>query len=614
MNPTDHRQNSTAIEQPGVASGRMSALRPSRRDVLVMAAAAGACSLGIVPASAQPARSVTAICDDFLDGYARINPTMMGRVFGLDRSGVAVTDWSPAGADATTRLMRETLAALQTTPAASRKEKLGAAFVEDTARSIGASLDAGEQFRKMSTHIFIGPPALLLTSFELMSQATSGETPLPRETADDDWSRILERMRAVPKALGGYRESLEVGLARNLMAPRSMTLAVAEQCRNWAGARWFKNFAGGYRDGALAAPLQAAAGQADEAYGLLAEWLTATYAPKASQEDGLGADRFRIYADLWLGLKGLDLDEAYGWATEDYLRIEAEKAKECGRIRPGASFDEIRVELDRDPNHTIAGVDAFRQWGQDEIDKAISRLNGSEFDIPAQLQACRLQMTESGGGAMPYYLSPPEDFSAPGGVVWPTLGKTTLPTWSAFSTIFHESVPGHHIQLGGSRLLDLTRVQRVGASAGHAEGWALYAERLVDELGWFDTPQKRLSFLSMQSFRAARVVVDIGLHTGRLIPKGMEGAGEPWTAARAIALIDSASGLGRKAAALEVERYYAWPAQACCYKLGERTWLAARAEAMSRKGSQFNRRDWHAAALALGPLGLDRLTAELKSI
>jgi uncharacterized protein (DUF885 family) len=270
--------------------------------------------------------------------------------------------------------------------------------------------------------------------------------------------------------------------------------------------------------------------------------------------------------------------------------------------------------LDRDPLQTIEGVDAFRAWTQNEVDNAISKLKDTEFDIPEQLQTCVVPMTSSGSGAMPFYVAPSEDFSAPGGVVWPTLGRTALPTWSAFSTVYHESVPGHHIQIGGSRLLDLTRVQRVAGAAGHAEGWALYAERLMDELGWFDTPQKRLGFLSMQSFRAARVFVDIGLHTGRRIPVGLEGAGEPWTTERAIDVIDCASGLGRDASAMEVERYYAWPGQACSYKLGERAWLACRADAVARAGSSFNRRQWHAKALALGPLGLDRLASELRSI
>lgn len=78
--------------------------------------------------------------------------------------------------------------------------------------------------------------------------------------------------------------------------------------------------------------------------------------------------------------------------------------------------------------------------------------------------------SEAGSGAMPFYLGAAEDFSKPASVVWPTLGQTRLPTWNAVSTVYHESVPGHHLQLGGLRLLDLTRVQRLGAAAGHAEG------------------------------------------------------------------------------------------------------------------------------------------------
>lgn len=223
-------------------------------------------------------------------------------------------------------------------------------------------------------------------------------------------------------------------------------------------------------------------------------------------------------------------------------------------------------------------------------------------------------MADDGAGAMPFYLAPPEDLSQPGTVVWPTLGATRLPTWSAVTTVFHESVPGHHLHLGGTRALDLTRVQRVGASAGQAEGWALYAERLMDELGWYDNPAKRLGYLSMQAFRAARVVVDIGLHTGREIPRGFSGAGQLWSEARAITAIAAASGLPRSSAALEVERYLSWPSQAACYKLGERTWRGARAMAERRLGTSFKRRRWHAAALALGPLGLDRLADELDAM
>ncbi|MTH36296.1 DUF885 family protein [Paracoccus limosus] len=232
--------------------------------------------------SATSGSTVTGICDSFVESYIRLNPTLTGRVFGLDRSGVAVTDWSPAGSEAVATLMRDTLGALTSTPAANHKERLGAGFVEDTANSILAGYDAGEQYRKMSTHVFIGPPALLLTSFEMMSQATGGEVPLEPEAVNNDWGRILERLRAVPTGIAGYRESLEYGMARNLMAPRSMTLAVAKQCRGWAKQGWFTTFVNRYGGGTLAAPLAEAATAANRSYGELAEWLEASYAPTAA--------------------------------------------------------------------------------------------------------------------------------------------------------------------------------------------------------------------------------------------------------------------------------------------------------------------------------------------
>jgi uncharacterized protein (DUF885 family) len=106
-------------------------------------------------------------------------------------------------------------------------------------------------------------------------------------------------------------------------------------------------------------------------------------------------------------------------------------------------------------------------------------------------------------------------------------------------------------------------------------------------------------------------VVDIGLHTGRPVPAGMEGAGEPWTPERAERVIASAAGVSAAFARSEVLRYLSWPSQATCYKLGERAWLAGRRAAERRAGSSFDRRRWHAGALALGPLGLDVLTEEL---
>ncbi|WP_162497481.1 DUF885 domain-containing protein [Roseovarius dicentrarchi] len=554
---------------------------------------------------------VTEICNAFVDRFAKVSPILSGRVMGVGRNGGDVTDWSVEGAERTADLLRETVAQLDATPAIDRKEEIAAGFLRDNCVAVLKGHEAGEHLRRMSTHIFTGPPAMLLSSFDLMERHTHGEIPVDRTEIDSDWGRIAERMEAVPGAMAGYVQSLRAGLDAGLPASRRMTLAVADQCRGWADAGWFVSYVAGYGDGPLRERLDRAAQAANRAYGETGLWLRETYAPHATEGDGIGAERYAIQADIWLGLQDLDLDAAYEWATGEYTRLVTEQEREAHRISPGASLAEVRAALDADPEHTIEGVDNFRAWAQALVDKAIAELGQTEFFISPPLQTCVVQMAEQGAGAMPYYLAPPEDFATPAGVVWPTLGQTRLPTWSAATTVFHESVPGHHLQLGASRLLDLTRVQRVGASAGHAEGWALYAERLMDELGWYDTPATRLGFLAMQAFRAARVVVDIGLHTGRVIPTGFAGAGERWTVPRAVEAVALASGLPTSAAALEVERYLSWPAQAAVYKLGERTWLEGREAARARAGAAFDRKRWHADALALGPLGLTRLAREL---
>jgi uncharacterized protein (DUF885 family) len=180
------------------------------------------------------------------------------------------------------------------------------------------------------------------------------------------------------------------------------------------------------------------------------------------------------------------------------------------------------------------------------------------------------------------------------------------------TTVYHEAVPGHHLQLGRVRVLGdrLCRYRRNTIVSGHIEGWALYAERLMDELGAYeDDSPGRLGFLSFQMLRAARVVIDIGLHLGFARPDGTE-----WTAENARTMLVEQAALSDAFAASEVDRYLGWPAQAICYKLGEREWLAAREEARGRWGPSFDLKRWHTAALDLGSLGLAQLRTQLSSI
>ena len=518
-----------------------------------------------------------------------------------------LTDYSPAGMTALAELLRHTIRDMEAATPVDEYERLGQGFLIDWAGGELGVLEAGERERMLSN--IVGAPASTRSVFDLMDQS-----------APDAWENIAARLEAVAGSIGGYRETLELGLANGRPAARRQAIVVADQCATWAGsgtdAGWFGTFVAAYGDGPLRPKLNVAAAHAAAAYGDLATWLRGMYAPKAAESDASGDERYRIWAEYLLGTD-LDIDEAYEWGWEELARLEAQKDIEVERILPGQGFEAVRDLLINDPSRTIEGVDAYRSWLQYLTDEAISGLSGTEFDIPDSIRRCEVMIPPEGSAAAAYYTSPSEDLKRPGRTWFPTIGRKRFPTWDEVSTVYHEAVPGHHLQNAAIRLVPLTRAHKLGFMSAHGEGWALYSERLMDELGWFRTPETRLGFLCAHAFRAARIVVDIGLHTGRRIPKGKPGAGEAWTYERAIDFIIRASGMDHDKAESEVLRYLSWPSQATAYKLGERTWLAGREAAMAsavEAGRPFDRKAWHAGALALGPLGLRRLGAELAKI
>ncbi|HEV2360883.1 MAG TPA: DUF885 domain-containing protein, partial [Acidimicrobiales bacterium] len=195
-----------------------------------------------------------------------------------------------------------------------------------------------------------------------------------------------------------------------------------------------------------------------------------------------------------------------------------------------------------------------------------------------------------------------------------TQGRTRFPLWVEYSIAYHEGTPGHHLQIATVTWLGdrLSPIQREMDNSGHIEGWALYAERLMGELGYLDDPGRRLGMLSGQAFRAARVIVDIGLHHEYRIPDGEPyHGGERWTPDLAIPFMAAWSGRTTEFAASEVDRYLGWPAQAISYKVGERVWLDTRDAARRRLGAAFDLKEFHRQGFELGFVGLDQLRREL---
>jgi uncharacterized protein (DUF885 family) len=215
-----------------------------------------------------------------------------------------------------------------------------------------------------------------------------------------------------------------------------------------------------------------------------------------------------------------------------------------------------------------------------------------------------------------YYTGPSDDLSRPGRMWWGVEpGREVFTTWRETSTVYHEGVPGHHLQIATSvyRRDTLNDFRRLMADySAHAEGWALYAERLVRELGYLADDGQLLGLLDSQLFRSARVVLDIGMHLQLPIPAGTGfHEGERWTPELGLEFLLSRTVNDPAHCRYEIDRYLGWPGQAPGYKVGERVWLQGRDRARRRHGDAFDLKAFHTAALNMGPMGLDLLADRL---
>jgi uncharacterized protein (DUF885 family) len=270
----------------------------------------------------------------------------------------------------------------------------------------------------------------------------------------------------------------------------------------------------------------------------------------------------------------------------------------------------------------VEGVEEIRACLQQMMDDAITALDGTHFDLAEPVRHVEARIAPPGSAAAPYYTRPAQDFSRPGRTWLPTLGRTRFPLWDLVSIWYHEGVPGHHLQLAQWALVskELSTYQTsLGSVGANVEGWALYAERLMDELGYFADPGERLGYLDAQQLRSVRVVIDIGMHLGLPVPDDADGTmaehrGKLWTPDLARAFLGEHSGADLAFLDSELVRYLGIPGQAISYKLGERAWLAGRAAAQRARGAAFDLKAWHMAALSQGSLGLDDLTDELAAL
>ncbi|MET8415777.1 DUF885 domain-containing protein [Streptomyces sp. NPDC005134] len=549
------------------------------------------------------------VADDYVDAFIELDP-IAGTYLGVEASSSRLPDFSPAGQEALAELARTTLvkldAAEQLPGADSDAERRCGRLLRERLTAELAVHEADESLRAVSN---LHSPAHSVR--EVL-------TVTPTET-DEDWAAIVERLRAVPAALEGYRTSLALGLERKLYGGPRATTTFIGQLTEWVGDNgtgFFQSFVAPGPD-ALRADLDDAARQATTSLVALRDWMRDVYAPEIeAAPDTVGRERYARWSRYFNGTD-LDLDEAYAYGWSEYHRLLAEMKAEAEKVLPGAGPWEALAHLDVHGKH-IEGVDEVQAWLQGLMDEAIEALDGTHFELAERVRKVESRIAPPGGAAAPYYTGPSEDFSRPGRTWLPTMGETHFPVYDLVSTWYHEGVPGHHLQIAQwTHVADsLSRYQAsIGMVSANAEGWALYAERLMDELGFLPDAERRLGYLDAQMMRACRVIVDIGMHAELEIPSDSPfRPGERWTPELAQEFFGNHSGRPAEFVESELTRYLSMPGQAIGYKLGERAWLLGRENARKAHGDAFDAKAWHMAALSQGPLGLDDLVDELSKL
>ncbi|GAB3113829.1 DUF885 domain-containing protein [Janibacter alkaliphilus] len=543
------------------------------------------------------------IAEAHLDAEVALSPieaTYLGLPGGEDR----LDDLSPDGLAEHSALRRRTLAALDR---AAPQDEIDRVTLEAMRERLGLAEEmhaAGEDLADLN--VIASPAQGIRDVFDVMPTSS-----------DDDWRTIARRLGQVPAALEGWLASLHAGLDTGRAPARRQVDAVAQQARDLTAADGYyatllrgASADGRALDPAVADALRHGVEAAAAAYAALPDRLRRVRAA-APERDAVGRERYQLHSRQFLGAQ-IDLEETYAWGQEELARIDGLMRETAERIRPGASVKEAVALLDADPRYQLHGTEALRAWMQQRADEVVDRLDGVHLDVPDPVRTieCMIAPTQTGGI---YYTGPSDDFSRPGRMWWSVpKGVTTFGTWRELTTVYHEGVPGHHLQIGQAvhRRDLLNRWRRLASmTSGHAEGWALYAEWLMADLGFMDDPGDYLGLLDGQSLRAVRVVIDIGVHCGLDAPA--EVGGGAWTYEKAWQMLDSYANQGTEQLRFELDRYLGWPGQAPSYKIGERIWLDLRDEARRAEGDAFSLKDFHARALDVGSVGLDTLRSAL---
>src|SRR5579859_183570 len=519
--------------------------------------------------------------DDIAAGYVE-------RAAGLDpcyatSAGIAghdheLPDLGADGFAGRAGLARSTLAALDAADAPSLRERVARAAMRERLALAVECYDAGDTTSELST----------IGSWVQRVREVFDRMPTDGEEAA---ASIAKRMAAVPRAYRQLSATLLESARNGRCAARRQVEEVAGQCAAWAKPE--DSFYAGLAGQLTAVPdslrreLGVAARAATAATAELGAFLGHELIPLARDKDACGPEVYARASRYYLGAD-VDLREAYAWSWEELARLRAEMARVSNQVRPGATVQEAVAILDEDPARRIEGRENFRAWMQELAERTIAELHGTHFDIPQPAHRIEAVIAPTNDGGISY-TEPSEDWSRPGRMCWSVPGGVeTFSTWKEVTVVYHEGVPGHHLQISHAMAQreNLNRWQRMSWVSGHGEGWALYAERLMGELGYLDDPGAYLGMLDSQQLLTAQVPLDIGVHLELDVPNGTGWReGERWNAGIAWEILRAHSSWDERQLRSELRRCLGLPGQAPSYKLGEQIWLRARQDARARAGA-----------------------------
>ncbi len=470
----------------------------------------------MVPPTETRVHGIFDMSSEFVDRMAALRP-MTATYQGLPGHDHRWDDLSPAGGREVIAFIagyQKRMAALP--PAEDPWAKLAIEVMSEHLRLERAYYEDGDDLLDLNN---------IASTFQSMRQVFD----LMNTTTREGWENIASRLETIDAAIDGYRETLDEGRRQGrTVSVRQVRAAVEQGHINAGPTSYFQRLSGqfakaGVGDAALAARIEAGAAKARAAYEALAQWLETTYLPAATPKDGVGRERYLRQTRRFLGMT-IDPEETYAWGWEQVRSLEREMKRVAAEIAPGKTLAEVFALLKHDKSRCAPDREAFIRLMSERQESALADLDGRHFDIPDEVRRVEVKIAPPGGALGAYYIQPSEDFTRPG-TVWYSLAPdevADIPLYGHITTAYHEGFPGHHLQCGTQVALaeNLSRLHRLSVwDPGYGEGWALYTELLMHELGYFEKPEYVLGMLGAQMFRACRVVIDIGSHLDLRIPE-----------------------------------------------------------------------------------------------